>query len=341
MIIGFTHRPLASGGPGSFQTRFMKELRKRGHTIVFPEDKVRPDVIVVLSATRRLFWLIYSKLRGVKILHRLGAINWRHRIDDSPLAKKIKPELIDLLKRFIRFYLADHVVYQSEFSKKWWHRIYGKSKCPESVIYNSVDLKEFKPHHQNRKLRLICVEGSIPDDPIYMDTLFAVSRYLKKEGLIEKIIVAGVLLGKNNKPVSRDYHTDQDIDIAFLGKVSRTEIMDLLSDGIFLSLEINPACPNSVIEALASGVPVLSFDTGPLTEIVSDGAGEVASYENNVWHLEKPNVENLFSAAKKIIMNFKKYSQNARKVAESKFDVKIMTDDYLDIIVNIKRSFNI
>jgi glycosyltransferase involved in cell wall biosynthesis len=47
---------------------------------------------------------------------------------------------------------------------------------------------------------------------------------------------------------------------------------------LLYSADLNAACPNSVIEALACGLPVLAFDTGALQELVVGDAGRVVPY---------------------------------------------------------------
>ena len=59
------------------------------------------------------------------------------------------------------------------------------------------------------------------------------------------------------------------------------------------SAEVNPPCPNSVIESLACGLPVIGFDSGSLKELVTDDAGCIVPYGSNPWKLETPDISAL------------------------------------------------
>ena len=44
------------------------------------------------------------------------------------------------------------------------------------------------------------------------------------------------------------------------------------------------------MEALACGMPVVSFDTGALPELVTQDAGRVVAYGADAWRLEPPDI---------------------------------------------------
>jgi glycosyltransferase involved in cell wall biosynthesis len=103
---------------------------------------------------------------------------------------------------------------------------------------------------------------------------------------------------------------------------------------VLLSTDINAACPNSVIEAMACGLPVAGYGTGALRELVDSGAGEIAPYGGDVWQLDKPDIHALADAVQKVINNQAVYAKQARAHAESDFNIQDIADRYLEMLLN-------
>jgi len=47
--------------------------------------------------------------------------------------------------------------------------------------------------------------------------------------------------------------------LQYKGFLNRDNVYDVLLGSVYLSLDINPACPNTVAEALACSAPVVAF----------------------------------------------------------------------------------
>jgi glycosyltransferase involved in cell wall biosynthesis len=106
------------------------------------------------------------------------------------------------------------------------------------------------------------------------------------------------------------------------------------SSHLLFSAEINPPCPNSVIEALACGLPVVGFDTGSLSELVEGNAGRLAPYGADPWKLQPPDIPALGEAATEVLQDQDRFRKLARERAESAFDVETMVDEYLKVLLD-------
>jgi glycosyltransferase involved in cell wall biosynthesis len=125
-----------------------------------------------------------------------------------------------------------------------------------------------------------------------------------------------------------DQHTD--IWITWRGVVPHVEIPQLdRSAHILFSSDLNAACPNSVVEALACGLPVVSFATGSLPELVNSDAGLVVPYGSNYWNLEAPDIQPLADAVKEILTDLQKHKMAARQKAVDVFSQDKMVDEYV------------
>ena len=329
MVIGFPHPATPTGGPGSFQSRLTETLQDRGHRVVFWNSRCTPEVVLVIGGTAKLGWLWRCKSRGTKIVHRLDGINWRHKVLPTPLKGRLMSDVRNWLMLIIRNYLAHHVVYQSKFVQTWWHRRYRQAPCPESIIYNGVDLSLFKPAQKNNRERpvLLCVEGNLQEDSATLRTITSISKHFYESGVINAALLYGgvSLTAKTQLSKVRG--------LCLLGNIPREKIPEVFARGdVFLNLDINSACPNSVIEALASGVPVVGFDTGSLRELVPSEAGIVVPYGGNPWKLEKPDTDALAESVKKVISRLSDYSIAARTTAEQRFGLDKMVDAYCEVL---------
>jgi len=105
------------------------------------------------------------------------------------------------------------------------------------------------------------------------------------------------------------------------------------SSHLLFSAEVNPPCPNSVIEALACGLPVVGFDTGSLAELVQGDAGRLAPYGADPWKLRPPDIPALAEAATEVLQDQDRFRKLARERAESAFDVGKMVNEYLKVLL--------
>jgi glycosyltransferase involved in cell wall biosynthesis len=175
------------------------------------------------------------------------------------------------------------------------------------------------------------VEGSLAGGQNYgIYNAVSLANTLAKKHKVELMVVGRVDGRTKNKLKNQTAFRLQ-----FMDTVAREHIPWLMrSSHLLYSAEINPPCPNSVIEALACGLPVVGFDTGSLSEIVQGDAGRLVPYGADPWKLKPPDIPSLATAAEEVLEEQPRFRSSARDRAEAAFDVEKMVDEYLKVLLD-------
>lgn len=328
-------RKLGLGGPASFQARLAATLREQNVRVTFDPAELGIAAILVVGGTRHFEELRRAKRHGVRIVQRLNGMNWVHKVTHTGLPHYFRAEINNRILETIRSHYADAIIYQSEFSYHWWERIYGTARVPESVIYNGVDMREFSPAQAPEFpadfYRLLLVEGHFGSG--YEGGLFtavkAASLLSQRLAKPLQLTVVGDAPQELREAASRHFAS-----IDWRGVVKREDIPAIdRSAHLMFSSDVNAACPNSVIEAMACGLPVVGYDTGSLRELAANGAGEVAAYGSDVWKLQLPDLYGLVDAAQKVLDAQPEYSRCAREQAIGHFDIQKIAAQYRQVLL--------
>ena len=138
------------------------------------------------------------------------------------------------------------------------------------------------------------------------------------------------IAGQVPSHVHQSIDSDGELIVDWRGVVEPADIPQLdRSAHLLFAGDIHPACPNSVIEAMACGLPVIAYDTGALSELVSASAGRVVPYGGDAWKLEPPDVNGLVEASHAILGDQARLRAGARARAEEAFGLEPMVDGYL------------
>ena len=323
------------GGMASFRLKFEAGLASRGYEVTHDPDEA-DTAILVIAGTKSLLPLWRAKRRGVRIVQRLDGINWIHRKRNTGWRHYVRAEYGNLMLSFIRRFLADHILYQSAFSKQWWEDWYGKTRVSCTVVHNGVDLNIYnvgrsgtptRPPH-----RLLVVEGSLGGGyDMGLDNALRLAETLnEKHNLPMQLVVVGKISDEHRARVE----SKSRVPIEWLGVVPRERIPEIdCSAHLLFSADLNAACPNAVIEALACGLPVASFDTGALRELVIGNSGRLVPYGSDVWNIDPPDIEALAAASAEILRDQPRFAKAARAHAESALGLDKMVDGYLRVLL--------
>jgi glycosyltransferase involved in cell wall biosynthesis len=330
------------GGMVSFQHKITSGLEQCLIEVTQDLNDPTCDGVLVIGGTRHLGQLWRARRRGSFIVQRLDGMNWLHRRLRTGVRHFLRAEYGNLLLSFIRNHIADFIVYQSGFSQKWWENVHDPAPVPSSVVYNGVDLMQYSPLGVHTRpleqFRVLLVEGSLMGG--YEIGLEVTLKLV--EGLTEALSASHSLSGSGRNPVELmvvGRATDElknriaqrsKVSIRWVGVVAPDQIPEVdRSAHLLYSADVNAACPNSVIEALACGLPVIAYDTGALPEMVAGVGGRVVPYGGDPWKLDTPDVQALVDAAVEILQNQEIYRQAARLRAEETFGLDKMVRGYL------------
>jgi glycosyltransferase involved in cell wall biosynthesis len=314
--------------------KFEEGLRARGVDVTYDPSQDE-DALLVLAGTRHLQALRRARKQGIRIVQRLDGINWVHRARWAGLRYTIRAIYGNANLSFIRKRLADHVIYQSQFIKRWWEDWYRPARVPSRVILNGVDLNRYTPHGLHERpsslYRLLVVEGSLAG--AQNSGLFHAARLA--EALAKKFKVELTVVGRVDGRSKNKLINTTAFRIRFMDVLPSEQIPWLMrSSHVLFSAEVNPPCPNSVIEALACGLPVTGFDTGSLDELVQGDAGRLVPYGANEWKLEQPDVPGLVEPVIEILQSQPLFRKSARELAETVFGVEKMVEEYLKVLLD-------
>jgi len=329
--------PRISGvaGPAGFQRRLADGLARRGIGLTYDLADPAYDAVLVIGGTRHLAGLLEARRRGLPVLQRLNGMNWIHRRRRTGLRHFLRAELNNQVLQLIRSRLATQIVYQSEFARSWWERVHGSVPAPAIAVLNGVPLDVYSPQGSESRpadcIRILVVEANLSSGyEIGLTWALDLARRMQvRLGKRVELAVAGRV-----RPVLRE-HADRiaGAPVTWMGIVPPESIpaLDRSAHMLFAS-DVMPACPNAVVEALACGLPVVSFDTGALPELVTRQAGRIVPYGGDAWQLQPPDLAALASAAAEVLDGGEGMRHRARARAEAGLGVETMLDGYLNAL---------
>ncbi len=190
------------------------------------------------------------------------------------------------------------------------------------VIHNGVDLQSFHPVNSSKKIKN---KYSIGDKKILLgvatswDARKGIHDYYKLAELISKEY-AIVLVGLSKKQIEK-------LPENILG-IERTENVSELNElysaaDIVLNLSYQESFGMTTVEGFASGTPSIVYNCTASPELITSDTGLI---------VEAGNIQQLLDAIEIITKNGKlHYSNNCRKLAETKFDKNNKYDEYFKL----------
>ena len=316
--ICFANKIHPIGGAGTFLKNFKIFLKKKNYSIIKIKEKKKIDYIFITGASfKNIVPIILNKICGTKIINRVDGKLWIYKYTKSGHSGYLVSIMQNFLIVFFKL-LANKIIYQSKYIKRNWNmKIFNE----KSVIIYNASKPNFKKRNFKKNIRptLISVEGSI-DGALNSNRLI--------NSINENYIYE--IYGDVSKNFKLQFQNKK--KLKFFGKVSREQIKKILKKNkkyIFISLEMKAPCPNSVIEAINHGIPVIGYKQGSMREIIKKNQGELLKVDNDL----KFKKSELLNAIKKINDNYEFYNKNLKNI-DNKFKLNYMLNKYESEIAN-------
>ncbi len=217
----------------------------------------------------------------------------------------------------------------SKWLKSKLDNSYLFSGCNSTVIPNSIDTNSFQPRDKVTARRIL-------ELPIYKKIILIGSYSLKTERKGYSI-AKEALKNINDDDLFVASFGSGKLDIEnknykHLGFITDDILLSILYSAadLFLITSIQDNLPNTVIESISCGTPVVSFEVGGIPEIITN--------DFNGMILKGRSVVDLKKSLRLLLNNEKKLAQmsiNARKSAIDKYDLKIQSGRYKKFYENL------
>jgi glycosyltransferase involved in cell wall biosynthesis len=119
-------------------------------------------------------------------------------------------------------------------------------------------------------------------------------------------------------------------DVSYLGPIAHAHLPSVYQKAdVFIHPRAGDGCPNVVVEALASGLPVICPKWGGTSELIGKGG---ISVEAPPWNYTQEFVNAMTVATQSVIQKLDSFKKEARFQASTHLDEKVMGRKYKEIL---------
>jgi len=234
------------------------------------------------------------------------------------------------------YHRADYVFWQSNFCRRAADHFLGKREGPGEILFNAVDTKIFKPANSRPERPFtFLLTGRIDAHLTYrIETSLTGIKVARECGLDCRLLVAGWVHPYALDIAKQLVHKLRLVDhVDFLGQYTQEIAPSVYqsADAYIITKYLDP-CPNTVLEAMACGLPVLYSASGGVPEQVGKDAGVGLQVEEN-WEGPPivPSTDAIASGMLEIYAKSNKMSVAARLRAENNFEITHWVDRHAQV----------
>ncbi|OGT89667.1 MAG: hypothetical protein A2286_10595 [Gammaproteobacteria bacterium RIFOXYA12_FULL_61_12] len=235
------------------------------------------------------------------------------------------------------YHRADYVFWQSDFCRRAADRFLGRREGPGGILFNAIDTQHrFRPAgvHPDHPFTFL-LTGRIDAHMAYrVESSIAGLRAARDAGLDCRLLVAG-WIADSALTASRQLadRLALSAQVDFCGPYTQATAPAIYqsADAYVMTKYLDP-CPNTVLEAMACGLPVLYSASGGVPEQVGPEAGiGLAVPESWDDTMHTPSPEAIGAGMVEVARLSKAMGLAARRRAEAEFEITHWIDRHREV----------
>ena len=252
----------------------------------------------------------------------------------SPFNKLLNSHLNRFSKNLLES--ADLIIYQSFWSKKMQDKFVGECSVPYAIINNGVplDIFSFNKKQVSRNINLVITANFRPHKRLF-DAILLVNSLQNKVPKIRLKVIGDIDIVTKLSIQNLNLN-----NCDFLGKIPSNKAPEIYKEcHIGISPAIFDPCPNSVVEMMACGLPVISCLESGASELIS--IPELCIDEGlKLNYLEFQTVESLpkiclnkwGNVILNVLENYSLYQDKIHEQVQKRLDIKVVSKKYIDFL---------
>lgn len=224
---------------------------------------------------------------------------------------------------------ADHVVYQSEFSKGSADEFLGAPPGSWEILHNAVDVEHFRPAERAPTDGPVLLLGGDQTQAYRLELGLRTLSVLRTLHPDAQLVVTGRLVS-DPEPLLEELGLRGSVH--FVGEYEQRGAPALFQRAhVLLHTKVQDPCPTLVVEAMACGLPVVHPASGGTVELVGDVGGIGVPHPVSWERDEPPTPEALADAVSRALDQLPRYSAAARERAVERFALPAWLDRHAEV----------
>jgi glycosyltransferase involved in cell wall biosynthesis len=228
---------------------------------------------------------------------------------------------------------SEHVLYQSEFSKRSADEFLGEPAGSWEVLYNAVDVDRFTPATVPPGDGPVLLLGGDQTQAYRLELALRTFAVVAASEPSARLLVTGRLVSSPEALLDELGIRDR---VEFVGRYSQVEAPEVVRRAhVLLHTKVKDPCPSAVIEAMACGLPVVYPASGGTVELVGEDAGIGVPHLDTWERDDTPAPEALAEATLRVLAAREERGAAARARAVERFALEPWLDRHAEIFAEV------